>query len=137
MVSFLERHFNRTLEESEREAILKDFPKPHCKAIVAPRLDEQVKEQLKRKGRDPSYGAEKSLFKIQEQLLDITGPLACLWADLLNREARITPEDTLLLIQRACTSLVRERVSLHHPRAEEDCVVPHQSETEVTGLRRV
>lgn len=45
MVCFLETHFNRTLEESEREAILKDFLKPHCKAIMASRLDEQVKDQ--------------------------------------------------------------------------------------------
>ena len=40
MVNFLEKHFNRTLDEGEREAILKDFPKPHCKAIVAPRTQE-------------------------------------------------------------------------------------------------
>jgi hypothetical protein len=31
-------------EEGEREAILKDYPKLHCKAIVAPRSDYQVKE---------------------------------------------------------------------------------------------
>ena len=80
---------------------MRDFPKPHCKATVAPRLDDQVKQQLKRKGRDPNYGAEKSLFKIQEQLLDVTGPLTCLWADILNNDAGITPEDTLLLVQRA------------------------------------
>ena len=101
MAGFLERHFNRTLEESEREAILKDFPKPNCKATVTPRLDDQVKEQLKRKGRDPNFGAEKSLFKIPEQLLDVTGPLTCLWADLLNKDAGVTPEDTLLLVQRS------------------------------------
>ena len=101
IANFLEKHFNRTLEEGEREAILKDFPKPHCKAIVAPRLDDQVKEQLKKKGRDPNYGAEKSLFKIQEQLLDVAAPLSCLWADLLNKDAGVTPEDTLLLVQRA------------------------------------
>ena len=99
--NFLQKYFNRTLEEGEREAILKDFPKPNCKAAVAPRLDDQVKEQLKRKGRDPNFGAEKSLFKIQEHLLDVTGPLTCLWADLLNKDAGVTPEDTLLLVQRA------------------------------------
>lgn len=31
--------------------------------------------QLIRKGRDPNFGAEKSLFKIQDQLLDMVGPL--------------------------------------------------------------
>ena len=28
MAGFLEKHFNRCLEDSEKEAILKDFPKP-------------------------------------------------------------------------------------------------------------
>ena len=31
----------------------------------------------------------------------MAGPLTCLWADLLNRDAGITPEDTLMLVQRA------------------------------------
>ena len=105
MVGFLEKHFNRSLEEGEREAILRDFPKPTCKAVAVPKLDEQVKEQLKRKGKDPHFGSEKTLFKIQEQVLDVTGPLTCLWADLLNKQARVTPEDTLLLIQRALVLL--------------------------------
>lgn len=34
-------------------------------------------------------------------MLDAIGPLTCLWADLLNKEARVTTEDMLLLLQRA------------------------------------
>ena len=105
MKTFLEKHFNKSLSEEEREAILKDFPKPDTKAVSTPKLDEQVKEQLKKRGKDPHFGAEKSLFKIQEQLLETTGPLTCLWADLLNKEAKISHEDTLLLIQRALVLL--------------------------------
>lgn len=30
IASFLDKHFNRALSDSEREAILKDFPKPNC-----------------------------------------------------------------------------------------------------------
>ena len=101
MVSFLEKHFNRSLSDSEREAIMKDFPKPNCEALTVPKLDQEVKEQLKRKGKDPFFGGEKSLCKIQEQLLDATGPLTCLWSDLLNKEAKVSSEDILLLIQRA------------------------------------
>jgi len=103
--NFLEKHFNRSLSEDEKEAIMKDFPKPNCKVLSAPKLDDQVKDQLKKKGKDPHFGAEKSLFKLQEQLLDVAGPLTCLWADLLNKEANVTAEDTLLLIQRAIVLL--------------------------------
>lgn len=105
MTSFLEKHFNRSLSDAEREAIMKDFPKPNCPVMSAPKLDEQVKDQLKRKGKDPHFGAEKSLYKIQDQLLDVAGPLACLWADLLNKEAKVSREDTLLLLQRALVLL--------------------------------
>ena len=54
-----------------------DFPKPNCHVMSAPKLDEQV-NQLKRKGKDPHFGAEKSLYKIQDQLLDVAGPLVTL-----------------------------------------------------------
>lgn len=63
---------------------MKDFPKPLCKALQVPKLDTEVKEHLKTKGKDPHFGAEKSLYKIQENLLDIAGPLTCLWADLIT-----------------------------------------------------
>ena len=83
---------------------MKNFPKPNCEALTVPKLDQEVKEQLKWKGKDPFFGGEKSLFKIQEQLLDATGPLTCLWSDLLNKEAKVSSED-ILLIQRALVLL--------------------------------
>ena len=105
MSEFLQKHFNRTLTVAEREAILKEFPKPNCEALTVPKLDEQVKEQLKTKGKDPHFGSEKTLFKIQDNLLDAAAPLTCLWADLVNKEDTITKEDTLLLLQRALVLL--------------------------------
>lgn len=105
MVAFLQRHFNRTLKDEEREAINKDFPKPAGGILVAPKLDEQVKEHLRRKGKDPHFGSEKSLYKLQEHVLDVAGPLTCLWADLINKEAKVSTEDTMLLVQRALVLL--------------------------------
>ena len=98
IIKFLEKHFNRSLEEEEREAILKDFPRPNSKALLTAKLDEQVRDQLKKKRKSPHFGAEKSLYKVQDQLLSVAGPLTCLWADLLNKDAKVSWEDTLLLI---------------------------------------
>ena len=84
---------------------MKDFPKPNCEAMTVPKLDQEVKEQLKRKGKDPFFGGEKSLYKIQEQLLDAAGPLTCLRSDLLNKEAKVSSED-IVLIQRPWFCLV-------------------------------
>ena len=58
ITSFLDKHFNKALSEEERSAIMKDFPKPTCKVLSAPKLDEQVKDQLKKKGKDPHFGSE-------------------------------------------------------------------------------
>ena len=43
--AFLEKHFNRSLPEEERSAIMKAFPKSQCGVMSAPKLDEEVKEQ--------------------------------------------------------------------------------------------
>ena len=103
--NFLERQFNKSLSEEERESIMKDFPKPNVDAVVTPRLAGDAVEQLKSKGKNPHIGTEKALYNTQKQLLDVTGPLTCLWADLLNKEAKVSPEDILLLIQRALVLL--------------------------------
>ena len=98
--AFLERHFNRSLSEEEMKKILGDFPKPACEV---PRLDNQLKEHLQNKGKDPHYGSEKTTYKLQESLLDVAGPLTCLWGDLLNKDAKVSAESILLLVQRALT----------------------------------
>jgi len=100
MSEFLEKHFSRCLKPEDREAILKDFPKPNSQALQVPKLDEQVKDHLKKKGINPHFGAEKSLYRIQSQVLDMAGPLACLWSDLLDTGATIKREQIILLVQR-------------------------------------
>ena len=99
VATFLEKHFKRCLSSEEREAILKDFPKPDCSVLEVPTLDEPVRDHLKRKGKDPHFGSEKTLYKLQGQVLDLAGPLTCLWADLLNADVKVKRKDVLLLVQ--------------------------------------
>ena len=101
MKDFLEKHFKQVLTSLERQAILEGFPKPSSLAIQVPKLDNELKEQMRKKGKDPQFGQEKVLYKLQEQLLEVTGPLTCLWADLLNPEAEeVSAEQVILLLQR-------------------------------------
>ena len=45
MSGFLEKHFNRALTDSEREAIMKDFPiEPACEAMTVPRYTPHLKD---------------------------------------------------------------------------------------------
>lgn len=101
MLKFLEKHFNQSLTEEERKAILNDFPIPKCNVLQAPKLDPEVKDQLRKKGRNPQFGTERCLYRVQEQLLEVTGPLTCLWADLQNPDAELKNEEIILLLQRA------------------------------------
>lgn len=48
--------FNKSLAPEERKAILKDFPKPSCSALEVPKLDDQIRDHLKGKGKDPHFG---------------------------------------------------------------------------------
>ena len=53
IISFLKKLFNCCVDDIERDKILSDFPKPNAPVLNVPKLDEEVTEQLKGKGRDP------------------------------------------------------------------------------------
>ena len=101
VIKYLDKHFNKTLSETNRQAILSEYPVPDCAAVKAPKLDTEVTEQLKSKGKDPRFGAERNLYKIQEQLLEVTGPLTSLWADLMRPDVDLTKEQIVHQLQRA------------------------------------
>ena len=89
MLMFSEKHFLRCLSVE-----------PKCQALEAPKLNEQVNDRLEKIGKDPHFGSEKKLYKFQGQILDLAGPLTCLWADLLNSDIKIKKEDIILMVQR-------------------------------------
>jgi len=101
MSKFLDKYFNTCLDDKERQAILADFPKPQYDALQAPRMDSEVEEQLSKKGKDPHFGTEKTLYRLQEQLLEVTGPLTCLWSDLTRPGGEPSKEQMVHLLQRA------------------------------------
>ena len=105
MSSYLDKHFNKNLRGEEAEEILEDYPMPNFPAMDVPRLDEELKKQLRSKGKDPHFGQEKTLFNIQEELLKVGGPLTCLWADMINLEVEADKEKIVLLVQRALVLL--------------------------------
>ena len=100
--SFLEKHFSRTISTEERDSIMGDFPRPACAVLQTPKLDEEVKKLIRQAGKDPHFGTEKALYKFQDQILDLTGPLTCLWADLLSKDAKV---NVILLLQRVLVLL--------------------------------
>jgi len=98
--TFLSKYFAKALDQKEIDKIMKDFPKPNCTALLTPKLDEEVKRLIQQAGKDPHFGTEKALYKVQDQILNLAGPLTCLWSDLLNQRAKVSTEQIVLLIQR-------------------------------------
>ena len=103
MADFFGKHFNRALSDNEREAIMKDFPKPRYGGAQAGSGSQRPTEEEGQ--RPPFWSREIHVYKIQEHLLNVAGPLTCLWSDLLNKEATIAPENILLLVQRVLVLL--------------------------------
>ena len=105
MYQFLEKYFNSNLEDNEREAITQDYPKPNCPALEVPRLDEEIKQQIRQKGQDPHFGSEHTMFNLQEQLLEVVGPLTCIWVHPLDPDEEPDRDQLKLVIQRALVLL--------------------------------
>ena len=102
--SFIEKHFKCAITMEERKALMKDF-RNSCPALQTLKIDDDIKKQIKQAGKDPHFRVEKSLYKLQEQTLGMTDLLTCLWADLLNKDATVKPEDMILLLQRVLVPL--------------------------------
>ena len=102
ILAFLTKNFNRVLSDEDKEAILQEYPKPNCPAMEVPCLDNNVK--VKRKGMDPKFGAKKNMFRIQEQSLEVGGPLTCLLANLVN-PVEVDREAIIQVVQRALVLL--------------------------------
>jgi len=131
----LEKHFLHPLAPDERERIKSNFPRPTCSALSVPKLDEEIKEQIKKTGKNPHFGSEKFLFKFHEQLLEIAGPLTCLWTDMLDHNATLKQEDILLLFQRvlillggASHSITQERRQIAWGRVNPSNTLPDDAE---------
>jgi len=103
--TFLKKHFNRSVLPEERDAIMGDFPKPTCQVLQVPKLDNEMKKQIKKAGKDPHYGVERSMYRLQDQLLDMADPLTCLWADLTSKDVQVKPQEIILLVQRVLVLL--------------------------------
>ena len=114
--AFLKKHFGKATMAEERQAIMKDFPRSSCQVLRTPKLDEGMKHQIKKAGKDPLFGQERSLFKLHDQLLDMAGPLTCLWTDMVNKDVKVNPQEVILLVQRGLVLLGSAMYSVKQER---------------------
>jgi len=84
VLAYLKKDFTKSLDHTELDKVVKEFPKPQCSFLETPILDDQVRDHLKKKGKDPYFGADR----LYGSVLNLTGPLTGLWTDLLDTNQR-------------------------------------------------
>ena len=103
ITNYLEQHFRSSLSKDVRNSMHKTHPVPRTPVMKVPKVDRFMADHLKErlpKSRDSELGI------VQSALLSATGPLTCLWSDLLDNNlladesATINAHDVLNVIQR-------------------------------------
>lgn len=89
IADYLEKRMKRCLTKDEREALIKDHPKPDLPACKVPAVDKFIKEFL---GKRYPKEEDGELAKIQAATLLPICPLAFAWNSLLDSGAGEDPE---------------------------------------------
>ena len=108
ITNYIEKHFRSTLDKTSRSAMHKEHPVPNTPATKAPKVDGFVTDYLKAAFPKSDDG---ELIKVQSALLKVCGPMACMWAELIDNnllsdaDATVNVHDVLNIIQRTIVLL--------------------------------
>jgi len=64
--TFLQKKFSYIIRPEEWDYAIKDFQKPSCPAL---QVDNDMKKQIKKAGKDLYYGPVRLLYNLQKQIL--------------------------------------------------------------------
>ena len=99
---FLESNFRRKLTYQQSLVILEDWATPKVDSLSAPKLDQQLLNQVPTKLKKFVQERDKEMFTIQRALLNTTGPLCGLHDCIENGSAPSYEEMKLALEQPLC-----------------------------------
>ena len=99
---FLESNFRRKLTYQQSLVILEDWATPEVDSLSAPKLDQQLLNQVPTKLKKFVQERDKEMFTIQRALLNTTGPLCGLHDCIENGSAPSYEEMKLALEQPLC-----------------------------------
>ena len=88
ITSYIEKHFRSTLDKTSRSAMHKEHPVPSTPATKAPKVDGFVTDFLK---ATFPRSDDAELMKVQSALLKVCGPMACMWAELIDNNLLSNP----------------------------------------------
>ena len=88
ITSYIEKHFRSTLDKTSRLAMHKEHPVPSTPATKPPKVDGFVTDFLK---ATFPRSDDAELMKVQSALLKVCGPMACMWAELIDNNLLSNP----------------------------------------------
>lgn len=119
--NFVKKHFNSELSAEARESIINSLPRPNIDELFPPEMDSDVNHFLKTNLKERLKGSSlATLFHLHRLLLDVMGPLACLWGNMSSDE-QFCRADGLRIIEAAmcllgnaswCATLERRKAVL-------------------------
>ena len=92
ITSYMEKYFRNTLDETCKSAMHKEHPVPNTPVTKALKVDGFVMDYLKAAFPRSDDG---ELMKIQSALLKVCGPMACMWAELIDNNLLSDPNATM------------------------------------------
>ena len=99
---FLESNFRRKLSYQQSLVILEDWATPEVDSLSAPKLDQQLLNQVPTKLKKFVQERDKEMFTVHRALLNTTGPLCGLHDCIENGSAPSYEEMKLALEQALC-----------------------------------
>ena len=92
ITNYIEKHFRNTLDKISRPKMHKEHPVPNTPATKAPKVDGFITEFLM-----GSFlrSDDTELTKVQSALLKVCGPMACMWAELIDNDLLSSPDATV------------------------------------------
>ena len=107
---YVEKHFRQPLSDTAVKEMLIRDPRPDVPACQVPTVDDAVSSWL---GDKFPKSADSNMYKLQQSLLSVSGPLVQLWEDIIaNADATEVPRDVVL------ETLQRTLVLLGHVNAK-------------------
>ena len=108
ITNYIEKHFRRMLDKVGRPQMHKEHPVPSTPATKAPKVDGFITDYLK---SSFPRSDDTELMKVQSALLKVCGPMACMWAELIDSNllsdpnATVNVHDVLNVVQRTLVLL--------------------------------
>lgn len=130
---FLDTNFRRKLSYQQSLVIMEDWATPDVDALYAPKLDQQLLNQVPFKVKKFVQERDKEMFNVQRAFLNATGPL-CGLHDCIENDSAPTYEEIKVALEQALCLLGSANTQLSILRRQRVLAAINRSRTNLAEL---